>query len=77
MEGLPDPYKEWTLEADKKLFNVLQEFSASFLTRMKEAEIAVTCLAKKAQDAEIRANCAQASFRQLANSHYIEQVSCL
>ena len=77
MEGYPDPEAEWTLEADKKLFDVLQQFSASFLTRLKEAQTAVSCLAKSAEDAETRANCAQAAFRQLANTHYIEQVSTL
>ena len=49
MEGYPDPEAEWTLEADKKLFDVLQQFSASFLTRLKEAQTAVSCLAKDLQ----------------------------
>ncbi len=77
MEGYPDPEADWTLEADRKLFDALQQFSASFLTRLKEAHIAVSSLAKNAEDAETRAKCAQAAFRQLANTHYIEQVSSL
>ena len=74
MEGYPDPEADWNLDADRKLFDALQQFSASFLTRLKEAQTAVSSLAKSAEDAETRANCAQASFRQLANTHYIEQV---
>ena len=77
MDELPDPQGDWNLEADKKLFDALQQFSASLLTRLKEAKTAVSCLTKSTEDAEIRANCAQASFRQLANTHYIEQVSSL
>lgn len=77
MEELPDPQEDWNLEADRKLFDALQQFSASFLTRLKEAQTAVNCLAKNTEDVEIRANCAKASFRRLANTHYIEEVSSL
>ena len=75
MEQLPDPHREWDLGADKQLFAALQQFSASFLTRLKDTEAAVATLAKSVEDADVRARCVHASFRQLANSHYIEQVS--
>ena len=74
MEGLPDPHKDWDLEADRKLFAALQQFSASFLTRLKDTEAAVASLSKDVEDADVRASCVQTSFRQLANSHYMEQV---
>ena len=74
MEGLPDPHKDWDLEADRKLFAALQQFSASFLTRLKDTEAAVASLSKDVEDAGVRASCVQTSFRQLASSHYIEQV---
>jgi len=75
MDELPDPHKDWDLDADRKLFAALQQFSASFLTEIKDAETAMASLAKDVEDADIRAKCAQAFFRQLANSHYIEQVN--
>jgi hypothetical protein len=74
MEGLPDTLKEWSLEADRQLFAALQQFSASFLTRLKDTEESVANLSKDVEDACVRGGCLQTSFRQLANSHYIEQV---
>ena len=74
MDQLPSPQDDWDLKADKKLFDALQQFSASFLLRLKGAEAAVASLAKDAEDTGVRAQCLQISFRQLANTHYIKQV---
>ena len=74
MDQLPSPQDDWDLTADKKLFDALQQFSASFLLRLKGAEAAVASLAKDAEDTGVRAQCLQISFRQLANTHYIKQV---
>ena len=74
MDQLPNSHDEWDLKADRKLFDALQQFSASFLVRLKGAEAAVASLAKDAEDADVRAQCLQTSFRQLANTHYIKQV---
>ena len=74
MDQILNPQDGWDLKADKKLFDTLQQFSASFLLRLKGAEAAVASLAKDAEDAGVRAQCLQTSFRQLANSHYIKQV---
>ena len=74
MDQLPDPREDWDLKADRKLFAALQHFSASFLSRLKGTEAAVASLTKDTEDADVRAQCLQTSFRQLANSHYIKPV---
>lgn len=66
--------KPWSLESDRKLLATLQEFSAGFLTSLKQTQDALDQLLKDTQDVEVRAATASNRFRLLAHTHYVEQV---
>jgi hypothetical protein len=75
MEGPPPDCSEWSLESDKKLLASLQQFSATFLSRINETEAALDQLVKDTEEAEARATNVGNRFRLLAHTHCIEQVS--
>ena len=75
MEDLTEQAADWSLESDRKLLAVLHDFSASFLTGVKEVQDSLDRLDKAASDVAVRAQTAQNRFRLLAHQHFVEQVS--
>lgn len=77
MAGLPSDFGEWSLDSDKKLLASLQQFSASFLSRLHDVELSFNQLQRNCEEAEIRATHVNNRFRLLAHTHFVEQVSSL
>lgn len=74
MEDLPANCEKWSLEDDRKLLAALQQFSASFLSRVNETERSLDALVNDTQQAEIRYLNASNRFRLLTHTHFVEQV---
>lgn len=74
MEDLTEQAGDWSLESDKKLLAVLHDFSAGFLTGVREVQDSLDRLDKATNDVAVRAQTAQNRFRLLAHQHFIEQV---
>ena len=74
MEELTERAGEWSLDCDKTLLEVLHDFSAGFLTSVKEVQESLDQLDRGAHDVAVRAQTAQNRFRLLAHQHFIKQV---
>jgi hypothetical protein len=77
MDNLPSDCKDWSLESDKQLLAALQQFSASFLSRVSDVEASLNDMMRDAGEAEIRATIASNRFRLLAHKQFVEQARYL
>ena len=69
-----DDAEQWLLDSDQKLLAAVQEFSAGFLTSLRQTQDALHQLLKDTRDVEVRTASAGNRLRLLAHTHFVEQV---
>ena len=68
--------EQWFLHSDEKVLAAVQQFSAEFLTGLRETQDALQHLLKDTQDVEVRTATACNRLRLLGNMTFVEQVRC-